>query len=586
MFGLSVQIEKVDAPIFLQLPSAPARTGPLTLLTLPWDARHTILKCLLLNDTLGKLTSVYEDQTYGAEQKYGLSPSILGVCRQLYEEGFHVLYEQQPFYIACLPWMDRHISPLTRYVANTYTTPLRYLDAIEKIKHLNVIISGYGAHGNHVPLSFLDFCRALCHLSPKSINVGVILKGMESETVNNEDYEAIATVLQPLKLLRNLPPESLKIRDADIFEVPDNINLFDSASEYFSMLGDLPVEEMTDLMSIVEGNTPVELNFKMYDVLLKYCQAYELDHSFAADMALPPGEELSREFLGLEYENYCQFGNPYKGNIWHPVEDGLRMAREAALINNDTKAFKDERANVLMYLEKQYQAISDASINLIQFVSEEKSMYRGLLDVDKIGEQGVFPSQESCHTALLLVKDYAKSFKRESSLPTRVQISRNRLVKSLYLSTYRANLTQRLEEIFELEDYSNVATIFRQLVDELDEQLIKIRLARKELFKWNVDKDLGVDMHPADPVCAEHINWYAREPDMVPEFGENPEPMDSNPSEAGGSDGGDDDQGSNHDCDDSQGSESAGEDNSSAFGDGYSDEDGDNQDEADPEESG
>lgn len=119
-----------------------------------------------------------------------------------------------------------------------------------------------------------------------------------------------------------------------------------------------------------------------------------------------------------------------------------------------------------------------------------------------------------------------------------------------------------LEEVLDLEDFSRVTAVFRQLVDELDEQLINIRLARKELFLWDVDKkNLGVDMHPADPICAEHINWYACEPDMAPEFGENRDPEDISSSEAGDGDGGDDDQGSDHDDDQGGDSESTGEDN-------------------------
>ncbi|CZR65120.1 uncharacterized protein PAC_15020 [Phialocephala subalpina] len=552
MFNLNVQMSEVVAPMILQLPPAPARTGPLNLLAIPWDIRHIIIKFLLSNESLAKPTSVYEEKKFGAQQAYGLSPALLRVCHQLYEEGCNVLYEQQEFYIASLPWMGRHISPLTRYAADIHETPLREHDAVQKVKNWNVVISGYKAQGIRDPLPFLDLCRALHNLVPEGIKVGVMLKGMESEAVNNEDYEDIAIVLQPLKLLRNLAPGALKIEDVEIFTVPDNINLFDSAGEYISILGELPAQEVTDLMETVESNKAVELNFKMYDVLLKYCQTYELDHNFQAAMELPLGESLSEDVLGCEYENYYQFGNPYKGDIWHPVENGLRVAREAALLHNDTHAFKDERAHVLMYLEKQYQSICNASTNLVQFINEEKSMYYGLLDVDNIHERGVFPSHDSCHTALLLVKDYAKSFERESPLLSRVQISRNRWFKTLYLNTLRASLMHRLEEIFDLEDYSNVATVFRKLVDELDEQLIKIRLARKELFLWDVDKEnLGVDMHPADPVCVEHINWYVREPEMGPEFGENPDPEDAAGSD--GDDHGHDDDGATYSGNDDDG---------------------------------
>lgn len=231
-------------------------------------------------------------------------------------------------------------------------------------------------------------------------------------------------------------------------------------------------------------------------------------------MALAKGQRHSNEILGFERPQRGHWQNPYKGEVWHPVEQGFQDARLAICKSENIKKFKEVRDKALMYLERQYLWICDASTNLVEFIKVEKKL-GGYYDIDMDGEYC-----EQCwksSQAILLVQNYANSFKRESPMSIRADIFRQqRWFDSLYHGLPGAKLFLELDNAWQFE--KDIRRILRSIIDDLDDQLIEIRLARKELFRWEVDdmQSFMADTHKADPICAENICWDIREPELGP----------------------------------------------------------------------
>lgn len=79
-------------------------------------------------------------------------------------------------------------------------------------------------------------------------------------------------VLQPTRLLRNL--EYFQLRDATLFEVPDDVDQNEDAPEYLSQLEDEAALEVA-ITLLATGNNALECAFEIYPCLLKYAQAFE-----------------------------------------------------------------------------------------------------------------------------------------------------------------------------------------------------------------------------------------------------------------------------------------------------------------------
>lgn len=77
----------------------------------------------------------------------------------------------------------------------------------------------------------------------------------------------------------------------------------------------------------------------------------------------------------------------HKISPFHRVKAGLRAVRKAALENNDIEDFKQIRATILMYLERQYQRISDAAINMDPQLLDPQLLDPQLLDPQLVDSQ-------------------------------------------------------------------------------------------------------------------------------------------------------------------------------------------------------
>jgi hypothetical protein len=498
----------------------------------PFDIRAAIYEYILYNPLLAQSLSVSKYSGYGATIAYDLSPQLLVLSRHINKETHKFLYERNTFYMACLPSRDQsplrariHLSPITRYMneSSPGCPSLVAIPAIERVRKWKAVVSAQDADEdipNSPPWSFLDFCRAICGKPPTSLEVAVIRKNVESGLVNS-DYQTIETVLEPVRLLRSI--ERFQLRDTTPFEIPDDIDEDEDALEYPSHLDDLSAEIEVELTLLAQGHEPLECAFKMYPRILKYAQAFELNINFREEMSLTQDQSLSQEWLGDNYDFYNSnaLRNPFKGYLAHPVEAGLMRAKLASDRENLVQ-FKNERANILEYLENQYQRISAASTRVIDFVKTEKKVGE-LLDAESHGDpvRICYDSElalEKIGEAMTLVEEYAETFKRDMPMQMKKDIRRHqRIFDSFYAGSTCETLMGQLREAFDIGDWRRFVNLFRSTTSNLDTKYLSILRARKNLFEED-DLSLnsvGCNINFELSLTDEEINWSLNEPEFA-----------------------------------------------------------------------
>jgi len=355
----------------------------------PVELRKEVYKYLLVNPLLATPACINRNSAYhhGNTVKFGLNTNILRVNRQIYDEASKVLYGDNTFRVECIARAANPYYPMS--AINRFFDPsgrhenywsLEKVGAVKKVKHWKVLISAYRGTSLAAPSpDFVNFCRAIANTKPISLEVMVIGRGLEKQDprgITYEDsvdsYHPLAKVTKPLKLLTNvghfnmidaanseLPPPPVTSEMLSYFNPPkwnDRIDTPDMT--WFNNL-----DLVSNLKLLVEGNTPIELAFKMHGKLLKYAQAFERHEEFRKDMDLPFGAAAQtirhRESLMVpeatnSYLVDCS-RNPYKlMPYYHPMEDALERASKASDYQN-VASFKKWRKRVLDELEDSYQ---------------------------------------------------------------------------------------------------------------------------------------------------------------------------------------------------------------------------------------
>jgi hypothetical protein len=498
----------------------------------PFDIRAAIYEYTLYNSLLAQSRSVSRYNGYGATMQYDLCPQLLMLSRDINKETLKYLYERNTFYMACLPSRDQspffariHISAVTRYMNESSPgyPSLVAIPAIERVRKWNAVLSARDAGEdipNSPPWSFLDFCRAICGKPPKSLDIAIIRKSVENG-LGDSDYQRIELILEPIRLLRSI--ERFQLRDTTPFEIPDDIDEDEDALEYPSHLDDLSAEIEVELTLLAQGHEPLECAFKMYPRILKYAQAFELNINFREEMSLTQDQSLSQEWLGDNYDFYNSnaLRNPFKGYLAHPVEAGLMRAKLASDRENLVQ-FKNERANILEYLENQYQRISAASTRVIDFVKTEKKVGE-LLDAESHGDpvRICYDSElalEKIGEAMTLVEEYAETFKRDMPMQMKKDIRRHqRIFDSFYAGSTCETLMGQLREAFDIGDWRRFVNLFRSTTSNLDTKYLSILRARKNLFEED-DLSLnsvGCNINFELSLTDEEINWSLNEPEFA-----------------------------------------------------------------------
>lgn len=288
--------------------------------------------------------------------------------------------------------------------------------------------------------------------------------------------------------------QNVSIRDAEVKDIPEEVmrsaawRTGEQIDSHFA-----GQEAFTDeLLRSIKSDDPVELASEMYPPLLRYAQAFENSHSFKDDM-----EEQN---YSLRYCYECDpdedYPTPFRILQGHPVEAAIRRAKAAA-IQNDTKALKEARSFVVEYLEPQYRRVVSASRKIAEFVKSEKTKY-GLFDPNPEARYSpywkrLWPGEDCIYSvAIILLEEYVESFKRDLPFEIKVQVRANRkLFEEKYACTKRKRIMKQLEIAIEHSDFESFEKVYKEGVDDADEQYLEIRAARKCLLDFDFLGETG-----------------------------------------------------------------------------------------------
>ncbi|KAF5873541.1 uncharacterized protein Bfra_005004 [Botrytis fragariae] len=512
---------------------------PPSLQNIPTEIRRNIFICLLVNTELAEASAIDQNERYGADSKYGLSPQVLLVCRLFHEEGKEVLYGLNHFIVESLP--NIHVEALEAIQPLTLCSPLTRWDnqptnsiqkaslqrnpGIRLVRKWRMILSAK-LHEPRSQDGLVELCRLLCELQILSggsllreLEVCIIPKGAEFK-YGYLDAADMRENLVPLELLRNIP--SVSIRTASISEIPDFVcrdEWFDTPLVTKSILPTVPYRCF--LIDLIQGNSEVELSTKMFTALLEYAQAFERDPEFKNAMSLT-FEEVATLMAG---EFSLLSDNPFLSKVFHPnglahtIEAGLQKAKymteiESGDITKTTK-FKEERSIILKYLERQFCRISHASQELVQFVKLQKRKW-GVFDPACTKQYNGF-DMVIYTEAMVLLEDYIASFTRELDASTKMAVrSQFGLFGHRYDFMARETKLKKCRVAYNRRDPITFRKYFQDVVSDMELQYFIILTARSKLYDWDTGSNIP-DIHvtPLSSLEAWEIRWDIEEPTVT-----------------------------------------------------------------------
>jgi len=215
--------------------------------------------------------------------------------------------------------------------------------------------------------------------------------------------------------------------------------------------------------------------------------------------------QLYRMYLKHIGSNYFRYAyhvnNEFHGYTAHPVERALDKARLYSQGCNEYEVdmtfqrmhteFKKQREIILNYLEPQYQRIVEASLQLNQYIKEEKNE-GGIFVKDE--NFGYLTSRGVLARGRRLLKEYAEALGTQDMHPTIKDVVRDKQNGIRKFNSYleREQLLEDLSTIMSETNFSDKPTQFimtlQRAIDGMDTQYLRVRAARKSLFKWDALK--------------------------------------------------------------------------------------------------
>ncbi|KAF7901754.1 uncharacterized protein EAF01_007053 [Botrytis porri] len=225
------ELIQTHLPTTVGNPAMPIDGCPLLEL-IPIECRKEIWEYLLYNPLLSES---YAADGYGVE--FELSPAILRVNKQTYNEGIDILYGRNRFLVQCIP--QRSFNFGTDYLALSALTRYQLFDRVNTSAEED--FNGGSCVGN----GLASLCRNIYMANIQSIDVLIIPRGIERDWGSAETYvdeSQLALTFKPLERLRNI--QQFTIRAAEFHEIPMD-RLSDEAEladEFTPILPD-PVDE-------------------------------------------------------------------------------------------------------------------------------------------------------------------------------------------------------------------------------------------------------------------------------------------------------------------------------------------------------
>ncbi|KAF7949117.1 hypothetical protein EAE96_008286 [Botrytis aclada] len=501
-------------------PAIPVDGCPLLEL-IPIECRIQIWEYLLYNPLLGENLAIDE---HGVP--FDLSPAILRVNKQINNEGMDVLYGRNRFLVQCIPNSSLEgcfaRSALTRYqhielFGTDVEEHYNFIPAAEYVQHWKVILSATERVLLYVEIGLASFCRNIYMAKIQLMEILIIPRGIERDWDSADIYmdeSRLALALQPLERLRKI--QRFIIRAAEFHEIPRYLlSEEEELADVFTPILPHPVDEVR-LVTLIEGNSDVEIIEEMYKNLLTYVQTFERIEEFKLDM-----EKLNEENLdqmtgqlinGTFVDEKSSFdisetstdfftsSNPFISSS-HPVETAL-CAAKIAMMEDNVEEFKLHRPTLIQYLEPQYVAVEAASKDLKRdgFFEPGKDYRSKCVD--------------TANEAMILLEDYASSFTRRLERKTRLAIRKQKLLfDSRYDTLLREQLLRLCEMAYEKQWWNRFVDNYTKVVGDMNSQYLAIREARKKLYAWDLQPTVRETAF-TPMVLDEMINWDVYEPDM------------------------------------------------------------------------
>ena len=447
---------------------------------LPPEIRKEIFSLLLISPIVGD-PRVFK--LLG--QKHGLNPAILRTCRRFNVEAMPVLYAANVFSISLIPYsfsgVNTFFSPLTRYIrrqqefdndSEDRVTKLQYgvehkfleqIAGFSRVRRWRILVSPcYDASEDvdlpHKPrnLEVLLFCRAACQNRMKSIEILPICFYHKEPVADFHQGMSLDEVLNPLRVFRQV----------------EALTLATSHKSYYLPPGrqELP----SNLKLLVEGDTPTERVFLMYEQLLAYAQSFERCEKFKTDMGRS------------ESSNRQKMLNLFMCFPRHPVESALDSAKHTGNRNN-RQGFNFLRGVVTKNLEQQYKKISDA----------RKAIDGDIWHGEPVFDMRYIPGNRRVLGAkhrevpkgprppeLIRLERYAASFQRHPLRSAMEEVPRTAIDNfyRIYAMMDREEAVKQLRWALGEGEFEQAEKYYHRALNDMDVQLKEIRQARDIIF--------------------------------------------------------------------------------------------------------
>ncbi|KAF4625445.1 hypothetical protein G7Y89_g12725 [Cudoniella acicularis] len=557
--------------------------------TIPVEVRNMIYELLLCNTELSHtgILRLISQYATAPRTRYDLSPSILRTSHQTYREASTIFYGKNTFIVDLSRTSELgpirtpvNRGPMTVREIRGYRDleVFQQLAAVKRVRNWKVVISTASLPPKSETVSdpkLTLFARAICDNPPRSLQLALVpessllaeLAGMaESAIYESRQFEAFRQILQPLCLISNIPKVDIIALKVDQ-QMELRKDKGDGDREYNNFMDDNKKTQMYEVSksALVAARTAVKhimmenaiqplAYFKMCENLIGYAQTFERNEEVRKEMApnyaacmwnhlglgsksdSRPGHNLVNTYAGLP----CLFTDVFKE---HPVEAAIK----STIICSDGSSphlFQEARWQVLEYLEPQYQSIVRCASNISIFIKENKARNCSF-DPDFKASDVASSRNYNLGSAMLLLEEYAASFKRDMPAGSRDAIrASQRLFDLAYSTLPRESLMKRLIKLLdEISTYKTSRVVkkkhrtrmrisetgiygekviefiqnFKVAVDDMDRQYLAIRAARKALFMNDMYED---DIHGKIDLelsrCDEKIDWGVLEPKTGP----------------------------------------------------------------------
>ncbi|KAF4625446.1 hypothetical protein G7Y89_g12724 [Cudoniella acicularis] len=520
---------------------------------IPIEVRNMIYELLLVNPALSRAEILmFWGKAMGPrEVPFELSTSIMRTCHQIHKESEAILYGKNTFIIdfAVATYVQSPVlrnpiawtrnNPFCGYEQEAYY-PIQKNAAVKKVRKWSIVVASR-RDPSLQRLRVVLFARAISDNPPRQLQL--LLHSPQPLSGHEECRVAFKQMLQPLKILRNVNFEVARLKHS---QMPAN------QQQEGAKISSKTLTAIKKELKVVKKESSVQPVFRMCERLVAYAQSFERHEQFRSEMAPSYFDIMSkREYRDMNrssrpprrtYANGSSTNkapNPFTTKPQHPVEAGIHLAIKHS---SDLKSigFLEARRKALEYLEPQYQRIAEAASKLTAFIKAHK-IENHLFDSNSKepfethqgrlhrGQQTLF--DKHFVEAMVLLEDYAAAFTRDVPHGTRINIRQvQRTFDHCYANKHREVLLRRLndmledepnQEPFDAERRRKIALFtesFRHAVDDMDEQYLQIREARKRLFEFGADENVGYSIDLELSRCDEKINWNVNEPEMFPNY--------------------------------------------------------------------